>query len=163
MDYNQLFAIAATGLDAQRLRIQAATLNLANADTVLLPGGARATGTKGTMDGSAAPGVSGADGWQPLRAVVRAVPGDPTGFGGVFDSLARLPEARLEPSGVAPRRVHDPAHPAADGSGFVSYPGVDSVTERLTMLAAARAYEANLAAMMLGRGLALKTLDIGGR
>jgi len=140
MDYHQLFAIAAAGLDAQRLRIQAATLNLANADTV----------------------QTGATAWQPLRAVVR--PGlRESGFGGLFDAMITLPEARLEAVNNLPRRVHEPAHPAADSAGFVTYPGVDTVTERLTMLSAARAYEANLATLSIGRGLALKTLEIGGR
>lgn len=143
MDYHQLFAIAAAGLDAQRLRLQAATLNLANADTV-----------------QSAQGGSGS--WRPLRAVVRPALRE-GGFGGLFAAMATLPEARLEALNSVPRRVHEPTHPAADAEGFVTYPGIDTVTERLTMLSAARAYEANLATLSIGRSLVLKTLEIGGR
>jgi flagellar basal-body rod protein FlgC len=73
-----------------------------------------------------------------------------------------VPEAALVPSPLPPRRVHEPGHPLADAQGFVSYPGVDTAAEMMTLLSATRAYEANVSAMNVARTLAMKSLDIGG-
>jgi flagellar basal-body rod protein FlgC len=139
MDYLRSFAISAAGMDVERTRVEIASLNLANANTVQSPT---------------------APAFQPLRVLA-------TGAGS-FASLvdegvagAFLPVATIEPTARQPRMVLDPGHPLADGRGFVSYPGVDPATEMVTLMSAARAYEANVAAMNTARALALKTLDIG--
>ena len=139
MDYQQAFAISAAGMQVERTRVEIASLNLANANTVASP---------------AAPG------FQPLRVVATA--------SGPFASLvdggmgaAALPVANVEASAVRARMVQDAGHPLADERGFVAYPGVDAAAEMVTLLGAARAYEANVAAMNTARALALKTLEIG--
>jgi flagellar basal-body rod protein FlgC len=145
MDYLKSFAISAAGMSAERTRVEVAALNLANANTA-----ADATG-----------------GYRPLRAVVQALPvGLGTAIGpGTFDDLVGsglfAPSASIEQSGRAPRRVHEPGHPLADASGFVSYPSIDSATEMVSMMAATRAYEANVAALNAARVVAMKSLDIG--
>ena len=58
--------------------------------------------------------------------------------------------------------MHEPGHPDADAKGFVAYPGVNTLNEMVTMIAATRAYEANVAALNAARVMALKALDIGG-
>jgi len=65
----------------------------------------------------------------------------------------KLDEA-MEASGVkvkeiatdqsAPRMVYDPGHPDANDEGYVAYPNVSVVREMADMMAASRAYEANL-------------------
>ncbi|MBC5785096.1 flagellar basal body rod protein FlgC [Ramlibacter sp. USB13] len=138
MDYQQAFAISAAGMRVERTRVEIASLNLANANTVSSPV---------------------AVGFQPLRVLATA--------GGTFANLvagdvaASLPLASVEPSPVRPRLVLDPGHPLADERGFVAYPGVDPAAEMVTLMAAARAYEANVAALGTARALALKTLEIG--
>lgn len=138
MDYLQSFAISAAGMTAERTRVEVSALNLANANTVLEAG----------------------SGYRPLRVVAQAM----VAAGG-FDTLVGRglagPSVRVESLNRAPRLVLEPGHPMADTAGFVSYPSVDVTSEMVSMMAAARAYEANVAAMNAVRSVAMKTLDIG--
>ncbi|HSW63289.1 MAG TPA: flagellar basal body rod protein FlgC [Dissulfurispiraceae bacterium] len=59
-----------------------------------------------------------------------------------------------------PRMVFDPSHPDADASGYVSFPNVNIIEEMVNMLAASRAYEANLTLISTYKDMFLKTLDI---
>ncbi|RKY86761.1 flagellar basal body rod protein FlgC [candidate division KSB1 bacterium] len=59
-----------------------------------------------------------------------------------------------------PRLVYDPDHPDADENGFVAYPNIDIVTEMVNMIAASRAYEANVTAMNASKGMMMNALEI---
>ena len=59
------------------------------------------------------------------------------------------------------RRRYEPSHPDADENGFVALPNVDQPQEMVDMLSAARAYQANLAAIGMIRDLVAKALEIG--
>jgi len=59
-----------------------------------------------------------------------------------------------------PRLQYDPGHPDADSQGYVAYPNVNVVEEMADMIAATRAYEANLTAMKAGMSLQMKALEI---
>jgi flagellar basal-body rod protein FlgC len=141
VDYFRAFEISAAGMAAQRVRMEAATLNLAN------------------MYVSAAPGTAG---YRPLTALIRAVP---TGFERAFDvEPAMLATAQVVArSGATSRAVFEPGHPDADAEGMVSYPAVDSTQEMMTVMTALRSYEANLAALQASRTMAAKALEIGGQ
>jgi flagellar basal-body rod protein FlgC len=139
MDYQRSFAISASGMAVERMRVEVASLNLANVHTVNAPGQA---------------------GFQPLRVVSEAA----TAFAAQVASGLNpegLAMPVVEPTGAAARMVHDPGHPLADSRGFVAYPGIDPATEMVTLMSATRSYEANVAALNTARGLALKTLEIG--
>lgn len=144
MDYSQSFAISAVGMGIERMRVEVAALNLANANTV-----------QGTE----------ADSYRPLRVVAHT-----DAFASLIEEGANhmsvasqaWPVASIVPMDVAPRRVHEPGHPLADDRGFVSYPAVDPAAEMVGLMSATRAYEANVAAMNTARTLALRALDIGG-
>jgi flagellar basal-body rod protein FlgC len=56
--------------------------------------------------------------------------------------------------------VYDPHHPDADEQGFVAYPDISPVEEMVDMMAATRAYEANLAAMDAFKSMVEKALKI---
>jgi flagellar basal-body rod protein FlgC len=56
--------------------------------------------------------------------------------------------------------VYDPTHPDADANGYVRYPNVNPVVEMTNMLSATRSYEANLAVIDASKQMALKALDI---
>jgi len=56
---------------------------------------------------------------------------------------------------------YDPSHPDADANGYVKYPNVNEVTEMVDMMAATRAYEANITALNATKSMALKALEIG--
>ena len=59
------------------------------------------------------------------------------------------------------RTRYEPSHPDADANGFVALPNVDAPQEMVDMLGAARAYQANLAAIGLIRDMVSKALELG--
>lgn len=147
MDYNAAYRISASGMDAERLRLEITAANLANMHT--------------TVSASERP-------YQPRRVVLQ----EASGFSRAFDAQRTLSPA-FAPGGVqvrgiaalivAPRMVHEPGHPHADAQGMVAYPGVDHTAEMLDMLTALRTYEANVTAMNAARVMTARTLDIGGQ
>ena len=151
MDYSRAFAISAAGMTLERTRVEVATMNLANANT-----------------------VQGADGvgYQPMRVVARpaAAAGQANAFGQALaleaDDAAGLgfavPQITVEPDNVPPRQVYEPGNPYANSKGYVNYAGVDNAAEMITMMSAMRSYEANVAAMNMTKTLAMKALTIGG-
>jgi len=143
MDYLQSFAISAAGMSVERTRVEVAGLNLANANTVLEAG----------------------MGFRPLRVISQAQEAQGAFPGNFFPTLVGRglagPNFTIEAIEREPRRVLEPGHPSADASGFVSYPAVEVTNEMVTMMAATRAYEANVAALNAARTVALKALDIG--
>lgn len=125
------FEISASALTAERLRMDTVANNLANVNT-----------------------TRGEDG-EPFRrqlVVFQERPAWP-GPGGV--RVTRIVE---DPSPL--RRVYDPGHPDADADGYVSYPNVNVVTEMVDLIAASRAYEANLTAFQTAKELFTRTLDL---
>lgn len=143
MDYFSSMQISATGLVAEKLRLEAVALNLANANT------------------TAAPGTQP---YQAVRVVSRAIgAGDFTHYwNGASGNLpAGVTSAGLQPENTAPRRVYDPKHPDADAQGFVAHANVDPLTEMVSMMSAVRAYEANIKAIGAAKTMALKALEIG--
>ncbi|GLI39516.1 flagellar basal body rod protein FlgC [Geobacter hydrogenophilus] len=60
----------------------------------------------------------------------------------------------------SPRLQYDPVHPDANPQGYVAYPNVNVVEEMADMIAATRAYEANLTAMKAGMSMQMKALEI---
>jgi flagellar basal-body rod protein FlgC len=139
LDHFKTTAISAAGMAAQKARIEAAALNLANMHTSIAPG---------------------TEGYRPLKAVVRGA-GLP--FSHALDGTrAGLPRAELVmQTGTAPRSIYEPGHPHADTSGMVAYPAVDTTQEMMTVMTALRGYEANLAVLQMTKALAVKALEIG--
>lgn len=58
------------------------------------------------------------------------------------------------------KRVYSPGHPEADAEGYVTYPNVDVVTEMVDLMAATRAYEANVTAIEAAKAMAQRALDL---
>lgn len=57
--------------------------------------------------------------------------------------------------------VYDPSHPDADEDGYVSYPNVNTVTEMTDLIDASRSFEANVTAFNATKNMALKSLEVG--
>lgn len=79
----------------------------------------------------------------------------PRGDGGV--KVAAIQEDTTTP----PRLVYNPGHPDANEEGFVAYPNVSVVNEMVDLLAATRAYEANVAALNATKSMLASSLNIG--
>lgn len=136
--------VSASGLAAERLRMDVIAQNLANANS-----------TRGT-DG------------QPYRrheVIFRSAAGGAAGAGAVDEASSNSPLKGVEAVAIvedpsALRTVYDPSHPDADDEGYVSFPNINPVTEMVDMMTATRAYEANVTAMNAAKNMALKALDI---
>jgi flagellar basal-body rod protein FlgC len=57
--------------------------------------------------------------------------------------------------------VYDPGHPDANKQGYVAYPNVNIVNEMVDMITATRAYEANVSVIRSEKNIVMKALEIG--
>lgn len=138
MSYASVLDVSASGMALERLRVDIAALNIANARS------------------SAGPGESG---FVPMQVLARSrVAESAAAFAGL---LGGVTEAEVRPRALAARLEHDPSHPHADAQGYVRYPDVNPLDEMLTLTLAVRAYEANVRSFEAARSLLLKTLEIG--
>lgn len=138
MDYFSAFAISASGMDVQKVRVDTVALNIANANT------------SRTADGVV---------YQPLQVVVGQK--GAMGFATAMQHARGAEVLEVVPRDTPPRLVYEPGHPDADGSGFVSYPNIDPVSEMVALMEASRAYEANVRALNAAKTMALRALEIG--
>lgn len=141
MDLFRALEISASGLAAQRVRMEVVTENLANADsTVTATGGAY------------------------RRKVVLLEPVDRRSFPAILRGREQ-PDGSVRVAGVresddAPRLVYQPGHPQAAADGVVTLPNVNPITEMVDMLVTARAYEANAAAFQATKSMGTKLLEL---
>ncbi|MBR6642415.1 MAG: flagellar basal body rod protein FlgC [Lachnospiraceae bacterium] len=59
------------------------------------------------------------------------------------------------------KKVYEPGNPDADEDGYVTYPNVNTVTEMTNLIDASRSYEANVTAFNATKNMALKGLELG--
>ena len=138
------------GLQAEQLRMEVISQNIANARTThTASGGAyqRQAVRFSEALGEALQGQSGG-----LR-----------GFGPDRPGSGSMPRVDIIPDDRPPVRVHQPGHPDADEEGYVSYPAINVHEEMADLISASRTYEANLAVIRNGRALAQQALSIGRR
>lgn len=139
------FNINASGMTAQRYRMDVISENVANANTTRT-----------------------ADGTPYRRKVVSfAQKGDTGSFGRVLGNASRSysgqgvkVEAVFEDHESEMNMVYDPSHPDADENGYVTYPNVNIITEMTNLIDASRAYEANATAFNASKSIALKGLEL---
>ena len=133
---------AASGLSAERLRMDVVAENLANAQT-----------------------TRGADG-QPYRRKVVVLQEAGSTFGATLDGAMKsaasggVKVAQIAQDATPNRLVYDPGHPDADARGYVSMPNVQPVTEMVDLITASRGYEANVTVMQTTKQMFNKTLEI---
>jgi flagellar basal-body rod protein FlgC len=134
-----------SGMQAERVRMDVVSENLANAET-----------------------TKGADG-QPYRrkeVVFQEAGGDNTSFASILAGVNKnAPTHGVKVAGIvedqsALKRIYDPGHPDADKDGYVTMPNVNTVTEMTDLISSSRAYEANVTAMQTAKTMFSKTLDL---
>jgi len=140
MDVAGSLAISSSALQAQRLRMDVIAANLANAQSTRTPEGGP---------------------YKRRDVILESVPGDR--FGDILgaEQGAAVRVARVAEDDKPPRVVFDPGHPDADARGYVSYPNVNPITEMVDLMAATRAYEANVAAVNATKRVLEAALSIG--
>jgi flagellar basal-body rod protein FlgC len=148
MSFFDAISIAASGLTAERTRMDVTSENLANADTtngangqpyqrqeVVLQqvGGGFSAALSGAMGGTSAGGGPVAGGVE-----VTGIVSDPT------------PD----------QMVYDPGNPAANTQGYVKMPNVNPVNEMVDMIDESRSYQSDVTAMTTAKQMFEKTLDL---
>ena len=148
---NSLFQTAASGLEVQKKRLEAAAQNIANS---------RVSSTPGSI------------GYQ-IKSVSSKGPED-TDFLNVFQNQLEGPESIIDGSDSANnlgptseivetakyRYEYDPSHPDADENGMGQYPDVDMVREMASMVSANRLYEANLSVIEAAKQIMKRSMEI---
>lgn len=137
--------ISASGLTAQRLRMDVIANNIANVNTTRTENG------------------------KPYRRkrVIFQEKSTNGSFKHIFDNSllkaggkgVRVTAIEEDPSPF--KLVYDPSHPDADEDGYVRMPNVNIVTEMVDMISATRSYEANVTAINAAKSMISKALEIG--
>lgn len=136
------FRISASGLSAERLRMDTIASNIANVNT-----------TRG-------------ENGQPYRRKVAVFQENllnqmGTDSEGTGNSLAGVKAVGIEEDQSALRKEYDPTNPDADKDGYVTMPNVNVLNEMADMITATRSYEANVTAMNSEKSMFSQALQIG--
>lgn len=134
---------AASGMTAERLRMDVISNNIANVNTTRT-----------------------ADGGPYRRQIVVFSPrAEASPFSQVlarnFDAGKGVRVVDIAKDSAPFKTVYDPNHPDANRDGYVSMPNVNIVAEMVDMITATRAYEANVTAVNAAKMMATKALEIG--
>lgn len=147
MSFLGSFDICASGMSAQRIRMDVAAENIANVDTTRTESGGpyRRKDVVFESYGSgsfqeAMRNASRGRGFSSQSAGVRV--------SGIVEDTREL------------KRVYNPEHPDADDEGYVNMPNVDTLKETVDSMSATRSYEANVTALNAMKLMAQKALDI---
>jgi flagellar basal-body rod protein FlgC len=137
------FDIAASGLTAQRLRMDVISNNIANAQTTRTAEGGPYRKKSVVFESR-------------LKELLLNLPvensnapaGNGVRVGGIVEDKR------------PPLMVYDPSHPDADATGYVAMPNVNMVNEMVDLMSATRAYEANVMSLNAAKGMAATALEI---
>jgi len=136
-----IFKISASGMKAQRKRMDIVASNLANVQT------------PSTEEGGA---------YRKIDVVFKAVDVsvDKT-FSGTLSKMVEGVEVEDVKESDKPFQMgYNPSHPDANSEGYVTFPNVNLMEEMTDMTAAARAYEANVNVLNTTKDMFLKTLEL---
>ena len=131
--------ISASGLTAQRLRLDVISNNIANVNTTR------------TDDGNP---------FQRERVVFQERKTNTSSEYGSREKPAGVKVVAIEKDTSPLKLVYDPTHPDADERGYVSLPNINIVTEMVDMISATRSYEANATAINSAKDMLNKALEI---
>ncbi len=143
--------VSASGMSAQRTRMDIISQNIANVNTTRDENGdvyRRQTVVFAEKNDSNFESI--------LTAMRTGISRKSDGLGdGV--KITGIAEDHVTPM----KMVYDPAHPDADEDGYVTMPNVNTVTEMTNLIDATRSFEANVTAFNATKNMALKGLEIG--
>ncbi|NQU07828.1 MAG: flagellar basal body rod protein FlgC [Candidatus Abyssubacteria bacterium] len=129
--------ISASGLYAERTRMNVIANNLANANSTRTPEGGPFRRQLVVLQGTEATEPNQVEN---LGVTVKGVVDDPSAF----------------------PLIYNPGHPDANADGYVAMPNVNIVEEMVDMITALRAYEANITAIDANKTIVRRSLDIIG-
>jgi len=133
--------VSASGLSAERIRMNTTASNLANARTTRTAQGGPFHRLDPVFE------AVGLDRLRGLPSMQRGV------------SLVRV--SKIQEDQRPGTMVYDPSHPDANGQGYVTYPNVNAVEDMVNMITATRAYEAGVTSINSIKQMARSALEIG--
>lgn len=141
---NILTGINATSsaLEAERIRMEVISQNIANAEVSRMPDGKP---------------------YQRQQVVFETLLNQQSAANGKALGEAGVQVARIEKDQRPPRMIFNPGHKDADAKGMVAMPNINIHEEMADLITASRTFEANLAVVRNARTMALQTLSIGKR
>lgn len=140
MSFFTSLRVNGSALAAERLRVDLASANLANANSTR------------TAEGGP---------YRRRDPILQAVPLSGS-FGSEIERAVRMVNVRrIVIDQRPPREVFNPSHPDADGQGIVRLPNVQILEETVNLMNASRAYEANLVAISISREMAERAMRMG--
>lgn len=139
------FSISASGMTAQRFRMDVISENVANVNTTRTEDGDPYRRKVVTFAEKTV---------TPFSTVLANARGQYTGSG---VKVTRVSEDYSEDM----VKTYDPSHPDADEDGYVTYPNVNIITEMTNLIDASRSFEANVTAFDASKTIAMKALEIG--
>lgn len=144
------FNVNASGMTAQRLRMDTIAENVANANTTRTENGTpyvRKIVSFATKGGDRSGSFH-----KVLKGATEAYVGQGVKVSGIYKDT----ESQMN-------MVYDPSHPDADENGYVTYPNVNIITEMTNLIDASRAYEANATAFNASKSMAQQGLQLSQR
>lgn len=150
MNLFSAFNISASGLTANRLRMDVVSSNIANANTT------RAQFINGEWVAYRRKTVELTQGSvSPFQQQLQSVMGKTT------PNISGVAVARINEDQTPFTLSYDPQHPDADENGYVQLPNVDPIKEMTELMSATRSYEANVTAFNAAKSMYMKALEIG--
>ncbi|MBT8331482.1 MAG: flagellar basal body rod protein FlgC [Deltaproteobacteria bacterium] len=144
MDFFDALNISASGLSAQRLRMNLISANLANISTTRTRTGGPYR-RKDPVFAAQAPEAS-------FRNVLR---------NRQTELLKEVTVVGIVEDTRKPIMKYDPTHPDANDNGYLAMPNINMMEEMVNMISATRSYEAGITAIQSAKDMALKALEIG--
>jgi flagellar basal-body rod protein FlgC len=142
MDFFSALQVSASGLAAERTRVDLAASNLANAEST--------RGPDGEPYRRRDPILSSVTFGRELSAAGLAQPASAVG----------VQVSGVQEDDSPGKQVYSPGHPDADLDGFVTLPNVDPIHEVVNLVSAQRGYDANATAVETLKTMAQRALDI---
>ena len=135
---------SASGLTAQRLRLDVISQNIANANTTRTPGG----------------------GPYKRKAVIFESINNEESFNSILNKYTSSKNNGVRVSKIVEDNapfpvIYDPTNPDADAKGYVKQSNVNMVEEMVIMISACRSYEANVTTFNAMKAMVSKALEIG--
>ena len=144
------FNVNASGMTAQRLRMDVISENVANAQTTRTKDGTPYVRKLVTFQ------AKGEDRYSNFHKVLRGASAAYVGQGVKVTGIYEDKESEM-------KMVYDPSHPDADENGYVTMPNVNIISEMTNLIDASRAYEANSTAFNASKSIALQGLNLAQR
>jgi flagellar basal-body rod protein FlgC len=143
MDFLSAMKIGASGLTAQRMRMDTIASNLANIETTRTPEGGP---------------------YKRKDVMFTALPLEDfseTFKGALTEQVRQVMVTEVVEDQSAPTLVFNPNHPDANEEGYVAMPNINLMEEMVNLINATRSFEANIQSINAAKSMALRAIDLG--